>query len=98
MQLPKRLHKSLENVGVEARLLEADSEGFSTGVIVCTAHFAKSIEFDRVIVADVSVVNYCTEMDRNLLYVACTRAMHRLTLYSVGEPSAFLPDSAQGGP
>jgi len=34
-------------------------------------------------------------MDRNLLYVACTRAMHRLTLYSIGDPSPFLPTSAQ---
>ena len=60
------------------------------------AHLAKGLEFDRVIVADVSAGNYRTEMDRNLLYVACTRAMHRLTLYSVGDPSSFLPPSAQG--
>lgn len=37
-----------------------------------------------------------TETDRNPLYVACTRAMHRLTLYSLGDPSAFLPANAQG--
>ncbi|MCA1926178.1 MAG: AAA family ATPase [Thiobacillus sp.] len=90
-----RLHRSLAQGGVEARLLDADSAGFSTGVIVCTAHLAKGLEFDRVIVADVSAGNYRTEMDRNLLYVACTRAMHRLTVYCVGEPSPFLPASAQ---
>lgn len=91
-----RLHKSLADGGIEVRLLDAGSAGFSTGVIVCTAHLAKGLEFDRVIVADVSAGNYRTEMDRNLLYVACTRAMHRLTLYSVGDPSPFLPASAQG--
>ncbi|MFN4115189.1 MAG: HelD family protein [Inhella sp.] len=90
-----RLHKSLLDAACEARLLDGDSAGFSTGVLVCTAHLAKGLEFDRVIVADVSAVNYRSEMERNLLYVACTRAMHSLTLISVGEPSALLP--APGG-
>ncbi|MFN3579789.1 MAG: HelD family protein [Pseudomonas sp.] len=90
-----RLHKSLADAGFGARLLDASSAGFSSGVLICTAHLAKGLEFDRVLIADVSAGNYRTEMDRNLLYVACTRAMHRLTLYTVGEPSAFLPESAQ---
>lgn len=89
-----RLHKSLVDAGSEARLLDAVSAGISTGVLVCTAHLAKGLEFDRVIAADVSAVNYRTEMDRNLLYVACTRAMHRLALYTVGDPSHFLPAPA----
>ncbi|MDT8385766.1 MAG: AAA family ATPase [Gammaproteobacteria bacterium] len=89
-----RLHKSLADAGVETRLLAADSTGFSSGVIVCTAHLAKGLEFDRVIVADAGAGNYHTEMDRNLLYIACTRAMHRLTLFSVGEPSPLLPSAA----
>jgi DNA helicase-2/ATP-dependent DNA helicase PcrA len=89
-----RLHRSLAAQGVEARLLTADSAGFSTGVLVCTSHLAKGLEFDRVIVADVSAANYQTEMDRNLLYVACTRAMHRLCLVAVGEVSKWLPNPA----
>lgn len=89
-----RLHKSLLEAGHEARLLDGDSVGFSTGVIVCTAHLAKGLEFDRVIVADAGAGNYLTEMDRNLLYVACTRAMHRLTLFTVGAPAEWLPTSA----
>ncbi|MEX2470387.1 MAG: 3'-5' exonuclease [Pseudohongiellaceae bacterium] len=86
-----RLQQSLSDAGFETRLLSADSVGFSTGVLVCTAHLAKGLEFDRVIVGDVGASNYHTRMDRNQLYVACTRAMHRLTLYSVGEPSPLLP-------
>ncbi len=85
-----RLHQSLIGNGIEARLLDAASIGFSTGVIVCTAHLAKGLEFDRVIVADAGAKNYHTEMDRNLLYVACTRAMHRLALLHQGEPSMFI--------
>jgi DNA helicase-2/ATP-dependent DNA helicase PcrA len=70
------------------------STGFSTGVLVCTAHFAKGLEFDRVIVPDASAQDYQKVMDRNLLYVACTRAMHQLTLITMGQPSAFLPDQS----
>lgn len=85
------LHRRLAQAGVAARLLDSGSTGFSTGVLVCTAHLAKGLEFDRVIVPDASAQNYHTEMDRNLLYVACTRAMHRLTVIALSEPSNLLP-------
>ncbi|MCA1777614.1 MAG: AAA family ATPase, partial [Loktanella sp.] len=88
----KRLHKALEETGVGARLLEEGSAGFTTGIVVCTPHLAKGLEFDRVIIPDASAAVFATEMDRNLLYVACTRAMHRLSLISVGAPSQFLAD------
>jgi DNA helicase-2/ATP-dependent DNA helicase PcrA len=45
---------------------------------------SKGLEFDEVIIPFASARNYQTEVDRNLLYIACTRAMHQLTLmYSV---------------
>jgi len=89
----KRLHKALSEAGTDARLLEEGSAGFSTGLLVCTPHLAKGLEFDRVIVPDASAAVFSTEMDRNMLYVACTRAMHRLSLVSVGPPSPFLPQA-----
>lgn len=93
----KRLHKSLVEAGIDARLLEEGSAGFTTGVVVCTPHLAKGLEFDRVIIPDASASVFSTEMDRNLLYVACTRAMHRLSLISVGSPSAFLDAAPNHG-
>ncbi|MFN3973502.1 MAG: HelD family protein [Gemmobacter sp.] len=90
----KRIHKALAEGGIEARLLEEGSTGFSTGVLVCTPHLAKGLEFDRVIIPDASAAVFATEMDRNLLYVACTRAMHLLDLISVGAPSKLLPPIA----
>lgn len=90
----EKLHQDLAGLGIDARLLDAASAGFSTGVIICTAHLAKGLEFDRVLIPDSSERNYHTEMDRNLLYVACTRAMHRLTVISAGKPSGFLPGVA----
>jgi len=57
---------------------------------VCTAHLAKGLEFDHVVLPEVNETNYQTDMDRNLLYVGCTRAMHRLTLTATGEVTMFL--------
>ena len=52
---------------------------------------AKGLEFDEVIVPDADNRNYGSDYDRNLLYIACTRAMHKLTLFYTGSPSPFLP-------
>jgi DNA helicase-2/ATP-dependent DNA helicase PcrA len=88
----KALFESIAAAGWTAELLSAESASFSSGVIVCTAHMAKGLEFDQVIVPDVSEKNYSTEMDRNMLYVACTRAMHCLTITCIGTPARFLPN------
>lgn len=93
-----KLRQQMAEAGVAAGFLTGTSTGFSTGVVVCSAHLAKGLEFDRVIIPDASGQNYCTEMDRNLLYVACTRAMHRLTLISLGEPATFLPSGSNAQP
>ena len=52
--------------------------------------FISPKQFDSVIVPDVSAKDYCTDVDRHLLYVACTRAMHRLCLCYCGECCEFL--------
>nr|WP_041276064.1 ATP-binding domain-containing protein [Desulfosporosinus acidiphilus] len=51
---------------------------------------AKGLEFDVVLLYQASAENYSSEFDRKLLYVACTRALHRLSLYHTGELSGFL--------
>ena len=51
---------------------------------------SKGLEFDEVIVPDVAQDTYRTEKDRGLLYIACTRAMHRLTVMYAGERSKLL--------
>ncbi|TGE27494.1 HelD family protein [Hymenobacter metallicola] len=83
-----QVYEALQGAGVH--LLTADSTSFKEGVIVTTAHLAKGLEFDAVIVPFVSARNYKTEVDRSMLYVACTRAMHQLTLTYSGPVTAFL--------
>jgi superfamily I DNA/RNA helicase len=46
---------------------------------------SKGLEFDEVIIPAVNNETYSSEYDRSLLYIACTRAMHRLSLTYTGE-------------
>ncbi len=58
---------------------------FNQGAVVTTSYMAKGLEFDVVIVPDASKENYNSECDRQSLYVACTRALHRLRLFHTGQ-------------
>lgn len=87
--------KTLEGQFNKLQLLSEQSNAFGQGIIVCTAHMAKGLEFDRVIIPEVTATQYATEMERNLLYVACTRAMHQLDLTFFAEPSPFIVPLAE---
>ena len=80
--------QALEGPGIY--LLTDESTAFKEGIIITTAHLAKGLEFDAVIVPFASARTYKTEVDKSMLYVACTRAMHQLTLTYSGEVSTFL--------
>lgn len=71
-------------------LLDFGSTELKDGIIITTAHMAKGLEFDQVIVPSVSCSTYHTDLDRSMLYVACTRAMHRLDMTYYGELTHFL--------
>ena len=64
----------------EVNLLDIDSLEFKEGIIISTIHMSKGLEFDEIVIPMVDVNNYESDYDRNLLYIACTRAMHKLTL------------------
>lgn len=83
--------KKLKDSYKDIYLLNAESALFENGIIVCTAHMAKGLEFDKVIVPNCSKDNYKKLIDRHMLYVACTRAMHQLELSFYGEKSIYLP-------
>ncbi len=74
----------------DCKLVTSDSIEYEQGIVVIPAYLAKGIEFDAVIIYDASAEVYNDESERRLFYTACTRAMHYLQLYSVGEPTPFL--------
>lgn len=78
--------KSIDDI----KLVKSGSVEYEQGVVVIPAYLAKGIEFDAVIIYDASEGVYGDESLRRLFYTACTRAMHHLQLYSLGEPSPFL--------
>jgi DNA helicase-2/ATP-dependent DNA helicase PcrA len=82
------VHQAVQGAGIQ--LLTADSTTFKEGVVITTAYLAKGLEFDEVIVPFASAATYKTDVDRGMLYVACTRAMHQLTLTHTGTSTPFL--------
>lgn len=86
----ENLYQEIRNSSKGVYLLNFNSDQFHEGIIVTSSHLAKGLEFDQVIVPFADAENYKTDMDRSLLYIACTRAMHTLTLTYSGEASPFL--------
>ncbi|ATO27582.1 helicase [Bacillus atrophaeus] len=76
----------------DIRLIDKENQTFQKGVCLIPVYLAKGIEFDAVIVYNASGEQYKTEYDRRLLYTACTRAMHAVTIFYLGEASPFLQD------
>ncbi|WP_071396091.1 RNA polymerase recycling motor HelD [Bacillus tuaregi] len=81
----------------ELKLLKSSSIEYEQGVVVVPSYLSKGIEFDAVIIYDASTLVYGNEDLLRVFYTACTRAMHYLQLFSVGEPCQFLHNGLQEG-
>ena len=82
--LAQKLQVHTDNIS----FLSSLSSAYTKGIVVTSAHMAKGLEFDEVIVPQADNQNYHSTIDKSMLYVATTRAMHKLTLtYSVSSPS-----------
>lgn len=84
-----RFHYELEKL-IPARLFDEESDLFHSGVVVTPYYLAKGLEFDAVHVVDVSKQKFHNRMHRQVLYIACTRALHELDLYYTGEKSELI--------
>ncbi len=91
-----RAFESLSSIDGIKRLKSSSIE-YEQGVVVVPSYLSKGIEFDGVIIYDASEHVYGDEGLRRVFYTVCTRAMHQLQLYSVGEPSLFLQNGLQEG-
>ena len=60
------------------------------GAFIIPVYMSKGLEFDSVLICDASDENYSSEDERKLLYIASTRALHRLNFFSLGQISRFI--------
>lgn len=83
-QLFEQLHREFETnlLGNEDRLIPK-------GVVILPIYLAKGLEFDAVVAYDISAKNYPLDQ-LGVLYTICSRAMHELSLITIGAPSPLL--------
>lgn len=79
-QQAELLREQLKDIPASIHLITYYSSSFSDGIIITTAHLAKGLEFDQVIIPYASSENYKSNVDKSMLYIACTRAMHKLSI------------------
>ena len=79
-QQAREMADMLKSYANDINFLSSQSSAFVQGIVITSAHMAKGLEFDEVIIPQTDERNYRSEIDKSMLYVAVTRAMHRLTL------------------
>lgn len=84
-----RLYQKLKSK-MDIQLIQNGSMSDLQGVFIIPVYMSKGLEFDSVLICDADSKTYHDTDDKNLLYVACTRALHRLTLFCEKEPSLFV--------
>ncbi|MUT66701.1 RNA polymerase recycling motor HelD [Paenibacillus sp. NEAU-GSW1] len=86
----QRAFETIAKLEPEIRLIEKETVTFEQGTVVIPSYLAKGVEFDAVIIFNASGAVYSQESERRLFYTACTRAMHDLHIYHIGEMTMFL--------
>ncbi|AQW21696.1 ATP-dependent DNA helicase [Lentilactobacillus curieae] len=84
-QVYEKLHSH-----VDTTLLKDADRTLPKGVLVIPIYLAKGLEFDSVIAWDVSEKNYPNDNYTGTLYTIFTRAMHSLTMISVGKVTPII--------
>ena len=77
----------------EIQLVLSGSEVINKPIIIIPSYLSKGLEFDSVIVCNTNHKKY-EEREKNLYYVVCTRAQHKLSVYN--EPINILKRRTKG--
>lgn len=76
---------------LEKDIVDFSQDDYKTGLLILPVESAKGLEFDTVILLDVNSDTYPdTELSTRLLYVAITRALHRLIIIENSNKSPLL--------
>ncbi|WP_305767305.1 HelD family protein [Candidatus Epulonipiscium viviparus] len=81
-----------ETVGkkLNAQFITKDDILLKNHVLVMPTYMVKGLEYDAVVIYDASVQNYQSIFDKQLLYIACSRALHRLDVLYLGKLTKFI--------
>lgn len=86
----KTVYESLQGIE-DVRYVNDGEFSFTPGIDVTFVSQVKGLEFDYVILPDVSISQYPeTAVSRRMLYIAVTRAIHQLWVISEGRASPIL--------
>lgn len=91
----KRLYDTLRTLlpREEIQLIAVEAGELKQGIAVLSIALAKGLEFDGVIVANAGKEQFQdTVLDRNLLYVALSRALYRLHVFCIGSITSHLKE------
>lgn len=83
-------HASLKPLLPGLARITKDTLHYEAGVMILPAYLAKGLEFDAVILYDAGAAVYAEAKERKLFYTACTRALHHLDVFYLGELTPFL--------
>jgi DNA helicase-2/ATP-dependent DNA helicase PcrA len=91
-------YEALAEIEIPGLRIVADQDfPFTAGIDVTDVRQTKGLEFDIVILLEVTDSSYPLSDDaRRLLHVAMTRAAHQLWVTYTGTPSPLLPDALRG--
>ena len=65
------------------------------GTFILPIYLSKGLEFDVALLWGVDTQNYNSENDKSLLFIACTRALHRLSLFYTGTITPLLKGTSK---
>ena len=87
----KKIKKELSKLNKNINLIQSKDSEYKAGVSIVPSYLAKGLEFDSVILYNVSDKKYLeNSLDIKLLYVAITRAMSKLDIFYIKNKSKLL--------
>ncbi|MCR5525242.1 MAG: AAA family ATPase [Lactobacillus sp.] len=88
----EKLYAELKRRNIKTTLIRTENQRLVDGVIIVPSFLAKGLEFDAVIAWNTNEQEYPDDSERQLLYTIASRAMHALTMVSVGKVTPLLKD------
>lgn len=87
----EEVYKELKSLPIDVSKITLDNDKYKNGICILPVYLAKGLEFDAVILNDVSDKKYGENIiEQKLLYVAVTRALHELIIDYNGKISPSL--------